>query len=320
MKRAAIGVALLCLLAAGAAGAQPYPNRPVRMIIPQPAGGTMDTNARALAEPLSRDLGQNVVIDNRSGANGIIAGEMLANAPPDGYTLLFTSSSLIYNQVINKKTPFNALRDFAPITQMAQTFGYLVLVNPQVAANSLHELVELSKKQPVNFGSGGIGNSQHFLGELINMRSGARLAHVPYKGLAPLIAAVMSNEVQVGFATPLTVLQHIKSGRLRALAYTGEKRWSDMPELPTMAEAGVPDCVFQPGGHGIYAPAATPAAIINRIQQGVVRALKTPKMIAHLNYGGYVAIGSTPAEFRRYVEADLKRIAEIAAIAKIEVQ
>jgi tripartite-type tricarboxylate transporter receptor subunit TctC len=245
---------------------------------------------------------------------------MLANAPPDGYTLLFTSSSLIYNQVINKKTPFNALRDFAPITQMAQTFGYLVLVNPQVAANSLHELVELSKKQPVNFGSGGIGNSQHFLGELINMRSGARLAHVPYKGLAPLIAAVMSNEVQVGFATPLTVLQHIKSGRLRALAYTGEKRWSDMPELPTMAEAGVPDCVFQPGGHGIYAPAATPAAIINRIQQGVVRALKTPKMIAHLNYGGYVAIGSTPAEFRRYVEADLKRIAEIAAIAKIEVQ
>ena len=125
----------------------------------------------------------------------------------------------------------------------------------------MRELVELSKKRQVAYGSGGIGNSQHFLGELINIRSGAKLVHVPYKGLAPLLAAVMGNEVQVGLATPLTVNQHIKAGRLRPLAYTGDKRYAQMPELPTMAEAGVPDCVFEPGGHGIYAPAATPAAI-----------------------------------------------------------
>ena len=319
MKRC-LGIALFFLMIAPSAWAQSYPNRPIRMIIPQPAGGTMDTNARALSEPLARELGQNIVIDNRSGANGIIAGEMLAKAPPDGYTLLFTSSSLIYNQVINKKIPFNALRDFVPITQMAQTFGYFVLVNPQINVTSMRELVELSKKRQVAYGSGGIGNSQHFLGELINIRSGAKLVHVPYKGLAPLIAAVISNEVQVGLATPLTVNQHIKSGRLRALAYTGDKRYPQMPELPTMAEAGVPDCVFEPGGHGIYAPAATPMAIVNKIQGAVHAAVRTPKMLEHLSHGGYVPVGNTPAEFRRYLEADLKRIAEIARLAKIEVQ
>ena len=319
MKRC-LGIALFFLMIAPSAWAQSYPNRPIRMIIPQPAGGTMDTNARALSEPLARELGQNIVIDNRSGANGIIAGEMLAKAPPDGYTLLFTSSSLIYNQVINKKIPFNALRDFVPITQMAQTFGYFVLVNPQISVANMRELVELSKKRQVAYGSGGIGNSQHFLGELINIRSGAKLVHVPYKGLAPLIAAVISNEVQVGLATPLTVNQHIKSGRLRALAYTGDKRYPQMPELPTMAEAGVPDCVFEPGGHGIYAPAATPMAIVNKIQGAVHAAVRTPKMLEHLSHGGYVPVGNTPAEFRRYLEADLKRIAEIARLAKIEVQ
>ena len=320
MIRAAIHFALLCLLASATAWGQAYPNRPIRMIIPQPAGGTMDTNARALSEPLARELGQNIVIDNRSGANGIIAGEMLAKAPADGYTLLFTSSSLIYNQVINKKVPFNALRDFAPITQMAQTFGYLVLVNPALGVTNMRELVELSKKRQVAYGSGGVGNSQHFLGELINIRSGAKLVHVPYKGLAPLIAAVISNEVQVGLATPLTVNQHIKSGRLRAVAYTGDKRYPAMPELPTMAEAGVADCVFEPGGHGIYAPAATPVAIINRIQGAVHTAVRTPKLLEHLGHGGYVPVGNTPAEFRRYLETDLKRIAEIARLAKIEVQ
>ena len=222
--------------------------------------------------------------------------------------------------MINKKVPFDALRDFAPITQMAQTFGYLVLVNPSLGVTNMRELADLSKKRQVAYGSGGVGNSQHFLGELINIRSGAKLVHVPYKGLAPLIAAVIGNEVQVGLATPLTVNQHIKSGRLRAVAYTGDKRYPSMPELPTMAEAGVPDCVFEPGGHGIYAPAATPVAIINRIQTAVYAAVRTPKLLEHLSNGGYVPVGNTPAEFRRYLETDLKRIAEIARLAKIEVQ
>jgi tripartite-type tricarboxylate transporter receptor subunit TctC len=313
---AMLASALLC--AVGMTSAQNFPNRPIRMIIPQPAGGTMDSNARALSDPLARELGQNIVIDNRSGANGIIAGEMLAKAPADGHTLLFTSSSLIYNQVINKKTPFNALVDFIPITQMAQTFGYLVLVNPQTGVSTIKELVELSKKRQVAFGSGGIGNSQHFLGELINIRSGAKLVHVPYKGLAPLLSAVMSNEIQVGLATPLTVIQHVKAGRLKPLAYTGDKRWPGMPELPTMADAGVANCVFEPGGHGIYAPAKTPTAVVNQIHAAVVQSLKSPKLLEYLSHGGYVTVGSTPADFRRYLEADLNRISEIARLAKIE--
>ncbi len=313
---AMLASALLC--AVGMASAQNFPNRPIRMIIPQPAGGTMDSNARALSDPLARELGQNIVIDNRSGANGIIAGEMLAKAPADGHTLLFTSSSLIYNQVINKKTPFNALVDFVPITQMAQTFGYLVLVNPQTGVSTIKELVELSKKRQVAFGSGGIGNSQHFLGELINIRSGAKLVHVPYKGLAPLLSAVMSNEIQVGLATPLTVIQHVKAGRLKPLAYTGDKRWPGMPELPTMADAGVANCVFEPGGHGIYAPAKTPTAFVNQIHAAVVQSLKSPKLLEYLSHGGYVTVGSTPADFRRYLEADLNRISDIARLAKIE--
>ncbi len=301
---------------------QAYPSRPIRMMIPQPAGGTMDTNARALAEPLARELGQNIVIDNRSGANGIIAGEIFAKSPPDGHTLLFTSQSLLYNQIVNKNVPFDALRDFAPITQVAKSFGYLVLVNAQVPANSINELVELSKRpgKPLHYGSGGVGNAQNFLGEYINIRTGSRLAHVPYKGLAPVIAALLGNEIQAAFATAPTVLAHIKAGRLRALAYTGEQRWSGLPEIPTMIESGVPGFTFEPGGHGLFAPAGTPAAIITRLQTEVHKVIRQPRMMEHWARGGYVPIGYTPAEFRNFLEADLKQISEIARVAKIQVQ
>jgi len=319
MKRIIKMIACATLIAASAtAAAQSTDSRPIRMIIPQPAGGSMDSNARALSDPLARELGRNIVIDNRSGANGIIAGELLAKAPPDGNTLLFTSGSLTYNQIINKKTPFDVLVDFIPITQFARSFGYIVLVNPQVGVSSIKELVELSKKRQIAYGSGGIGNSQQFLGEFINLRTGAKLTHVPYKGLAVILNALMGNEVQVAFASPLTVTEHIRTGRLRPLAYTGESRWPRMPELPTMAEAGVPNCVFEPAGHGIFAPAKTPAAIVNKIQGAVAQSLKNPGLLQYLTKGGYVPVGSTPAEFRRFIEDDLKRIREIAQFAKIE--
>lgn len=315
-------LALLANVLAAPASGQSFPSRPIRMMIPQPAGGTMDTNARALAEPLSRELGQNIVIDNRSGANGIIAGEIFAKSPPDGYTLLFTSQSLLYNQIISKKVPFDAMRDFAPVTQVAKSFGYLVLVNPQVPANSIRELVDLSKRpgKPLYFGSGGIGNAQHFLGELINIRTGAQFAHVPYKGLAPVVSALLGNEIQLAFATAPTVLQHIKAGKLRALAYTGEQRWSGLPEIPTMIESGVAGFTFEPGGHGLFAPAATPTAIITRLQTEIYQVIRQPRMMEHWARGGYVPVGSTPREFRHFLEQDMKQISEIARIAKIEAQ
>lgn len=297
---------------------QVYPTRPIRMVVAQPAGGTMDAHARAVSEYLERQFGQNIVVDNRGGANGIIAGDTVAKAAPDGYTLLYTTNSTINNQIVHKKIPFDVMRDFAPITELASLPGYLVLANPRIPAQSITELIALSKgtRSPVNFGSGGFGNSQHFAGALFNVRSGARLTHVPYKGAGQMVIALLGNEVQIGFAPPATVIPHIKAGRLRVLAYTGAKRWSGMPEVPAVAET-VPGYVFEAAWHGMFAPAATPAAIVARIQAEVATALQAPKLRGYLESGGYLVIGSTPAEFRKFVAADLKNIAEIARIANI---
>lgn len=316
MRKILLLILMLCFSVAHAKN--DYPNRPIRMILPQPAGGSADTNARAISETFGNFIGQNIVIDNRGAANGIIAGEIFLRAPPDGHTLMFASGSLITNQAINKNIPFDALRDFIPVSQVAKTFGYIVLVNPQVGVTNIKELIELSKKRQINYGSGGIGNALHLGVELINIRSGAKFVHIPYKGLAPIIPALMSNEVQLTLAPPLTVLQHIKTGKLIPLAYTGAKRWSNMPEIPTMLESGVPNCVFEPGGHGIFVPANTPLRIVNQIHVAVVHTIKNQKIIEQFSKGGYTAVGSTPTEFRRYLEDDLKRITEIVKVTKIE--
>ena len=324
MKRIAFAMILSVLagVAAAPSWGQGNPGRPIRMMIPQPPGGTMDTLARALSIPLVQALGQNIVIDNRSGANGIIAGETLARAVPDGHTLLYTSASLLNNEFVHRKLPYDTMRDFAPVTMANSLPGYLILVNPQVLAQSVRELVELSKsgRSPVHYGSSGTGNSQHLLGELINARSGARLAHVPYKGFALIVNAVLANEIQVVFGAPTTVIQHIKSGRLRAIAYTGPKRWPGMPELPTVAESGIPGFVFEASWHGIFAPAATPAAVVARFQGEVAKAVHEPKMREYLENSGHVPVGSTPAEFRRFLQTYLKETAEQMRIAKVAPQ
>lgn len=297
--------------------AQSYPSRPVRMLLPQPPGGTMETVARALSQQVAQAWGQTIVIDNRSGANGIIAGDLTARAPRDGYTLLYTSASLVNNQLVHKKLPFDALKDFAPVTQVTTLPGYLVLINPQLAAKNMKELIELSRTSRVHFGSSGHGNSQHLLGELINARSGAKLAHVPYKGFALIITAVIANEVQVAFGAPLTVVPHIKAGRLRAIAYTGAQRWSAMPEVPTVAESGIPGLVYEASWHGIFAPTGTPPAILSRIQGEFAKVVQAPKTRETLEAGGHVSVGSTPAEFRKYLHAYFKETAEQMRIANV---
>lgn len=307
------------LAAAGVAWSQAYPARPLRVVVPQPAGGSMDANARALAIYMEPAFGQNLVIDNRGGANGIIAGELVARAAADGYTVLYTSNSFINNQLVQKKLPFHVLNDFAPVTQAATLPGYLVLVNAQVPAKSLKDLIELSKAplSNIKFGSGGIGNSQHLLGEYLNARSGSKLVHVPYKGLAPLITGVLSNEIQVGFAAPTVVLQHIKSGRLRALGYSAAKRWAGMPDLPTMAEI-IPGFVYEAAWHGVFAPAATPKAIVSRLHAEIAKAVQLPKMRDFLENGGYVPLASTPDDFKTFLQKDLKTLAELFRLANIK--
>ena len=282
----------------------------------------MDTLARALGDQLSRQWGQQIVIDNRGGANGIIAGELVAKAAADGYTLLYTSNSFANNQVIYDKLPFHVLRDFAPVTMVVKAQGYLVITNAQVPAQTMAELVEYTKtsRTPVHYGTGGVGNSQHLLGELINVRSGARLAHIPYKGFAPAIAALLGNEIQVAFASPTTVVQHIKAGRMRALATSGSQRWQGLPEVPTLAEtsvAGLSDLVYDPAWHGMFAPMATPEDLTRRIQSEVVKTLTAQKMRDTLALGGHTPMGSTPAEFRRFLEGYLKDMERLSKVTGV---
>jgi tripartite-type tricarboxylate transporter receptor subunit TctC len=292
------------------------------MLLPQPPGGTMETNARALAEQIVPALGQQIVLDARGGANGIIAGAMLAKAQPDGYTLLYTSGSLLYNEIAHKEVPFVAARDFAPVTMVARSTGYLVLVNAQLPAKSLKDLVELSKRPgtQLHYGSSGYGNSQHFVGELFKLATGARLTNVPYKGFGPLIVALIGNEIQLAFGAPTTTLAHVKQGRLRALAYTGAQRWSGLPELPTVAESGCPDCAFEPAGHAIFAPAGTPREIVLRIQREVAKAVHGPKLEKFFEVGGYLPVGSTPEELKRLVDEDMTKMRAIARRANITPQ
>jgi tripartite-type tricarboxylate transporter receptor subunit TctC len=288
------------------------------MMIPQPAGGTMDTIARAVSNVMVESIRVNIVIDNRTGANGIIAGETLARSAPDGYTLLYTSASLANNELVSRKPPFHVLKDFAPVTQVTTLPGYLIIVNGQSPAKSLKELLEISKRTAVHFGSSGVGNSQHLLGELINARTGSRMVHVPYKGFAPITNAVLGNEIQVLFGAPTTVVQHIKAGRLRALAYTGEKRWSGMPDLPTVSEAGIPGMVYEASWHGIFAPAATPRPILVKIQSEAAKAARSPRLTQFFVESGHVAIGSTPEEFRNFLAGYLKDTAEQLRVAGVK--
>lgn len=312
-------LAVLMLLAFGAAceaAAQAYPSRPVRMLLPQPPGGTMETVGRMLSQQVVASWGQGIVIDNRSGANGIIAGELTVRAIPDGYTLLYTSASIVNNQLVHKKLSYDILKDLEPVSQVTTLPGYLVLVNAQLPAKNVRELIELSKTSRVHFGSSGLGNNQHLLGELINARSGAKLTHVPYKGFALIITAVMANEIQVAFGAPLTVIPHIKSGRLRAIGYTGGQRWSGMPEVPTVSESGIPGMVFEASWHGIFAPAGTPAPILARVQSEFSRAVNLPKL--RDNLGGHVPVASTPAEFRKFLRQYYRETAEQMRIANVQ--
>jgi tripartite-type tricarboxylate transporter receptor subunit TctC len=293
----------------------------VRILIPQPPGGSMDANMRAMALTLERELKSKIIIDNKAGANGIIAGDLLAHAPGDGLTLLYTSNSFANNQLLSKKLPFDVMRDFKAVTLAATMPGYMVLVNNSVNAKTLSELISASQSsdKTVRFGSGGIGNSQHLLGELLNAKAGAKMQHVPYKGLAPMMTALLGNdEIQVAFSAPSTVLNYIKAGKIRALAYTGSKRWAGLPNVPTVAEAAIPGFVYEAAWHGVFAPASTPKALVDRIQVGFANTLKDKRVSDFLQGGGYEPVGNTSTEFTAFLSGYLKDMAEIFKIAHIE--
>jgi tripartite-type tricarboxylate transporter receptor subunit TctC len=310
---------LLAAAFSASAFAQSFPSRPVRMVVPFAAGGAVDTVARALGQKLSEAWKQPVLVDNRPGAGGNIAAEAVAKVPADGYTLLITTQGFAISPSLYKKLPFDATRDFAPVTQVTSSFLVLVC-SPQLPAQSIRELIALAKSKPgaINYGSTGTGAPPHLLGELLKSSAGVDLLHVPYKGDAPLTQALLAGEVQVAFMPLAGVLPHIKSGRLRALGVSGKARATTMPEVPTFVEAGLP---FEfTGWLGIFAPAGTPRDTALQLQRDIARAIVAPDLLERWPAWGYEPVGNSPGDFAAKLASDLAMYAKVIREAGIPPQ
>lgn len=312
-----LGAAVL----AGTAYAQQYPARPIRVVVPFPAGGNVDTYIRQLARQMERSLGQSLVIDNRGGANGILATELVAKSSADGYTVMATSISFAVNPSMYKSLPYDSERDFTPITNYANGLGYVVAAHPSLPATNIREVIEQAKKTMLRYSSAGIGNGQHLAGELLAQKAGITLNHIPYKGGGPALTAVLASEVQLHFPGASVAVPHVKAGRLRGIGFTGDKRISSLPDLPTIAESGLPGYTFDTGWHALFGPPKLPAAIVNRLHAEVQKAFKENAALREaFSSTGYEPAASPPAEFAKLVRADLGRFAAIMKAAKIEPQ
>ena len=284
---------------------QAFPNKPIRMIAPSSAGGPVDVIARILAPGWSEVLGQQIVIDNRAGAAGLIGAELVAKAMPDGYTLLLGfSGPLVIVPQLNDSTPYDTLHDFAPVS-LAASAPYVLLVHPGVPAKSVKELVALARSRPgkLNFASGGTGTGLHMAGELFNLAAGVKVAHVPYKGAGPGMTALLGGEIDMMFNGLSPALPFIKSERLRALAVGGDKRSPLVPDLPTVIESG-----FQfntSGWYGVLAPKGTPQPIVAKLNATLVKALNSPQLSERSNEIAVDEIGSTPAEFAERMREEM---------------
>ena len=312
-------VALLAtILGAPHAFAQPYPKKPIRVVLPFPPGGGTDALARILAPKLNESLGQPLVIDNRPGATGNIAAEIVAKAPPDGYTLALTFANILtVNHNLYRKVPFDSLRDFAPIAQLG-TAQFVLVVHPSVAAKSVSELVALAKAKlrGLNYASSGPGGPLHLAAELFKLRAGVDILHIAYKGGGPAATAVLAGESQILFGSVASTMPHVKSGRLRALATTGLKRSMLVPELPTLDESGFPGFNVS-GWDAILAPAGTPRAIVSRVHGETVKALQLPDVRAAFNNVGYEVTGTTPEQLAEIIRSESAMWAKLIREANI---
>ncbi len=302
------------------ATAQAYPSRPIRVIVPQSAGGSTDLVARVIAQRMTETLGQNVIVDNRPGAGSLNGTELVARATPDGYTVLVVAASFTINPAIRKELPFDPVRDFTPVSQLV-TLPHILVVHPSVPASSVKELIALAKSKPgvLNFGISGIATSTHMAGELFMHMTGTQMVSIPYKGGAPGMTALLGGQIQLYFATISTAIPHIRSGKLRALGVTTAKRSVAAPEFPTIAEAGVPGYEHA-SWVGMLAPAKLPQPVLSKINGESAKAVQSQDLKALLLRDGLEAVGNSPREFDRIIKSEITKWAKVARVANIKAQ
>jgi tripartite-type tricarboxylate transporter receptor subunit TctC len=315
----ALGVLLACV--APGAIAQAYPNHVIRLVVPFPAGGTTDILARAAAQKLTESLGQPVVVDNRPGAGGNIGADLVAKSTPDGYTLLMgTVGTHAINPSLYAKMPYDHVKDFVPVVLVAGVPNVLV-VNPSLPVNSVADLIKLAKSKPgaINFASSGSGTSIHLSGELFKTMAGVDMTHVPYKGSAPALSDLIGGQVQLMFDNLPSALPQIKAGKLRAIAVTSLNRAPVLPDVPTIAESGLPG--FEASSwFGVLAPAGTPAPVVAKLNAEVNKWLQSPEAREQLLAQGAVAAGGTPEQFAAHIRAETEKWAKVvkASGAKVD--
>ena len=299
--------ALAAALAAAGAAAQTYPTKPVRLVVPFPAGGGIDFVTRAMAPKLSELMGQSFIVDNRVGASGTIGTEAVAKAPADGYTLLSTFSSHTQNASLYAKLGYDTVRDFAPVTQIA-TVANILVVNPALPVKTIKELIALAKKHPgeILYASIGNGTPSHLSAELFDTMAGIKMTHVPYKGAAPSMVSLLSGETQLTFTTVLVALPHVKTGRLRALGVASLKRAQVMPEVPTIDEAGVRGYESL-AWYGLLAPAKTPPAIVEQLNRETVHALNLPDLRDTLKNQGAEIVAGSGEQFNTVIKNEIEK-------------
>jgi len=318
-----VGIAL-----ANAALAQPrpeetakdYPNRTIRLVVPSSPGGGTDIIARQLSVKLTERWGQQVIVDNRPGAGQMIGISLVAKSPPDGYTLVMTATPLAVNTVLYKKVPYDPIRDFAPVTQVA-AMPNLLVTHPTLPVRNVKQMIALAKSRPgeLTYASSGIGTGPHLSMELFNHMAGIKLQHVPYKGTGPALLDTMSGHVPLLMSTLLPPLPHLKTGRLRALGVTSAKRVSSLPDVPTVAEDGVAGYEVV-GWYGIAAPAGTPQPVVAKLQTEISAILHAPEMRDKLAADGAEAVGSKPEEFGAFLKSEIDKWGKVVKAARIPMQ
>lgn len=315
LLNACVGAALLISLSYAAA--QSYPNKAIRIIVPNSPGGQTDLLGRLIGQKLSEKWNQPVIIDNRGGANTIIGITLAAKSAPDGYTLAVASTSMAINPGLVRDLPYDGIKDISPISNLAN-IPFLLVVHPSVPAKTTKEVIALAKSHPakLTFGSGGNGSPSHLSGELLKTMAGINMVHVPYKGLGQSLVGLLSGQVDMVFAGPLIVVPHVKAGRLRAIAVGSAKRFPAMPDIPTVAESGLPG--YEAGiWFGIVAPGGTPSAIVSQLNQEIVNILAQPDVRKRFDAINATVIGDTPEQFAAFIKSETSKWSKIArSIAK----